>query len=63
MKTKKPGLFQIRCGIESAEQKQRTENVIVRRLDGTYVGKVVAEQVQDLIFELRRTRRKAKRRK
>ena len=48
---------------ESAEQKQRTENVIVRRLDGTYVGKVVAEHAQDLIIELRRTRRKAKRRK
>jgi len=48
---------------ESAEQKQRTENVMVRRLDGTYVGKVVAAHAQDLILELRRTRRKATRRK
>ncbi len=63
MKIKKPGSLKFDVEYESAEQKQRTENVIVRRLDGTYVGKVVAEHAQDLIFELRRTRRKATRRK
>ena len=63
MHPKSPGSFKFDVEYESAEQKQRTENVTVCRLDGTYVAKVLAEQAQDLTFELRRTRRKAKRRK
>jgi len=39
MKTKKSGSFKFDVEYESAEQKQRTENVIVRRLDGTYVAR------------------------
>jgi hypothetical protein len=63
MKTQKVGSFKFDVEYESAEQKQRTGYVIVRRLDNTYVGKLVADQAQDLICELLGARQKAKRSK
>lgn len=63
MKSQKAGSFKFDVEYVSGEQKHRTGYVIVRRLDGTYVGKLVADPAQDLISELRTSRRKANRQK